>query len=251
MKKLIKIVVLVGLLLGLSKVLPAIAKENLHLPKDPGNRGPLGKITFIHYRRAPAKPPWAGGGSDKKERKCYDFLARGAKWETAEPYVINPTNLYDLSDDFVKDAIDAGVNGWEAYSPKDIFDASSLDHNVSYDGDRWDDLNTVSFGPYPQDNVIAVTTVWGYFSGPPQTRELVEWDMLFNEEFVWGDATADTAKMDLQNIATHELGHSAGLADMYNTSCALETMYGYSTEGEIQKRDLYDGDILGITKLYK
>jgi len=27
-------------------------------------------------------------------------------------------------------------------------------------------------------------------------------------------------------------------------------MYGYSAHGEIKKRDLYKGDIAGITKLY-
>ena len=47
---------------------------------------------------------------------------------------------------------------------------------------------------------------------------------------------------------THELGHGIGLADIYD--CELETMYGYSTEGDIIKRDLYDGDIAGLQKLY-
>ena len=54
--------------------------------------------------------------------------------------------------------------------------------------------------------------------------------------------------MDLQNIATHEFGHAAGLDDYYQ--CDLETMYGYSYYGDIEKRDLYDGDIAGIQKLY-
>jgi len=56
--------------------------------------------------------------------------------------------------------------------------------------------------------------------------------------------------MDTQNIATHELGHAAGMGDLYETTAALETMYGYSTEGETSKRDLYFGDIAGIQNLY-
>ena len=56
--------------------------------------------------------------------------------------------------------------------------------------------------------------------------------------------------MDLENIATHELGHSIGLGDLYTSSCAQETMYGYADFGEISKRDLNSGDILGISKLY-
>ena len=56
--------------------------------------------------------------------------------------------------------------------------------------------------------------------------------------------------MDVQNIVTHEFGHGWGLADLYDTSCSEETMYGYSEEGETKKRTLNDGDIAGIQELY-
>jgi predicted Zn-dependent protease len=56
--------------------------------------------------------------------------------------------------------------------------------------------------------------------------------------------------MDLRNIATHELGHAVGLADLYENACSEETMYGYSSEGETKKRDLNDGDITGLQQLY-
>ena len=56
-------------------------------------------------------------------------------------------------------------------------------------------------------------------------------------------------KIDFYNIATHELGHSVGMTDLYNF-CTEETMYGYATEGETKKRDLNAGDIAGINALY-
>ncbi len=56
--------------------------------------------------------------------------------------------------------------------------------------------------------------------------------------------------MDLQNIATHELGHGAGLIDLYDAVASEQTMYGYSTKGETKKRDLNTGDIAGIQDLY-
>jgi len=102
-----------------------------------------------------------------------------------------------------------------------------------------------------------VTIIWGYFTGPPQLREIIEFDIMFDTDFTWGYAgetsetqLGNTDIMDLQNIATHEFGHGAGLADLYDSRASEETMYGYSTYGETKKRTLYIGDIKGIQKLY-
>jgi hypothetical protein len=56
--------------------------------------------------------------------------------------------------------------------------------------------------------------------------------------------------MDLQNIATHELGHGVGLGDLDDSDNSEKTMYGYSTWGETKKRTLDLGDITGIKVLY-
>ncbi len=95
--------------------------------------------------------------------------------------------------------------------------------------------------------LMAVTSVWYN----KRSKQIIEFDMLFNtaSTWDWGDASHNVALMDLQNIATHELGHSIGLSDLYNV-CVQETMYGYSTEGEISKRDLYTGDIAGLRAIY-
>ena len=155
-----------------------------------------------------------------------------------------------MSENSVQTAVDAGVAEWETYGGN-ILGSGSIDYTASYNNGSLDGNNTASFGLYDNSGVIAVTNVWGYFSGPPRTRELVEWDLLFNDAyFAFGDANLNAALMDLQNIATHELGHSAGMADLYTTACLDETMYGYSAEGETTKRTLNTGDIAGIQKLY-
>ncbi len=219
----------------------------------PGNgnddKGPLSKITFIHYKKgfAPAKPPGTPGGG-KGGSVCYGFLASGAKWKTPENYLVNPTSS-GLNETFVFNSVNFGTSEWETYGGN-IFESGSIDYTAYYSENSMDGNNTVSFGSYSEPGVIAVTNVWGYFSGPPKTRELVEWDMLFNTYYSWGDADSNPALMDLPNIATHELGHSAGMADLYTSGCTEETMYGYSTEGETKKRDLNAGDITGIQKLY-
>lgn len=106
--------------------------------------------------------------------------------------------------------------------------------------------NAVAFGDYPDDNVIAVTSIWFVRS----TKEIVEFDMLFNTRFVWGDAMDNPSVMDLQNIATHEFGHGVGLDDIYSSTYSEVTMYGYSYEGDIEKRSLEPQDIAGLQKMY-
>ncbi|HBD02444.1 hypothetical protein A2209_01450 [Candidatus Roizmanbacteria bacterium RIFOXYA1_FULL_41_12] len=217
--------------------------------KDEGDKGPLTKITYIHYKKLPnAVRPTEPGKT--KPSLCYGYLAKGAKWKTTENYFVNPLSSA-LDSNFVLQSITSGVSTWEEYGGSTIFGEGVLDTSSVYNDSLPDGDNVVAFGSYPSDNVIAVTNVWGYFSGAPQTRELVEWDMLFNTRYHWGDATQNSTLMDLPNIATHELGHSAGMDDLYTTTCSTETMYGYSGEGETTKRDLNQGDIQGITNLYQ
>ena len=212
------------------------------------DKGPLQKITFIHYKKGFAKPEAPG---KSKPVNCYGFLAAGAKWKTTEPYLINPTNYDGLSASFVESAVNAGVAEWEKYVTFNIFGDESKDYSAQFIDDYTDGKNTVTFGTYSNSGVIAIANVWGYFGGKTQYRELTEWDILFNDAyFTFGDATVNTGLMDLQNIATHELGHAAGMDDLYNTVCYQETMYGYSNEGETSKRNLYNGDITGIRNLY-
>jgi len=109
----------------------------------------------------------------------------------------------------------------------------------------------VYFADVEYDDVIAITIVWGIFGGPSPFRELVEWDMVFDDvDFDWS-ATGESGKMDFENIATHEIGHSVGLDDLYSDECSEQTMYGYAVNGETKKRTLEDGDINGVYQLYK
>ena len=238
------------LLVAVLLVFPMSVLASSDLPKGLEDRGPLSKFTFIHYRKGRAKPPSAGGS--KKQTACYSYLASGAKWKTPEDYVVN-SSLSGLDSSFVMPAVTQGAVEWENYGGPNIFRDAISDDAAVYRDNVTDGQNVLAFGNYADPGVIAVTTVWGYFSGPPRTRELVEWDMFLNTGSDWqfGNADSDPAKMDLQNIATHELGHSAGMGDLYSLSCTQETMYGYSSEGETIKRDLNTGDIAGITSLYK
>lgn len=211
---------------------------------------------FIHYKNKSAQLPLL-----KFSRKvpCYGFLATGAKWKTVEPWIVNPANTRGVSGDFIFQNLSKDINKWEDAADGKL--DSSTSFNILGNGSVSNDLltastntpdnkNVVYFAKIDDPGVIAVTTIWGYFGGRTAKRELLEWDQVYNDyDFDWS-MSGETAKMDFENIATHELGHSVGLNDQYNSACQTVTMYGYASNGEVQKQSLEVQDIAGVSTLY-
>ena len=208
-------------------------------------------IAIVRRKDSEAKPPWAGGGNSGSGSSCYSFLSKGAKWKNMESWVVNSQDS-GLDSSFVLANIESNIAKWESASSSQILGTGELTNAVlAANTQSTDGANEVYFDTISDSNTIAVTIIWGIFSGPPQGRELVEWDQVYNTDYAWReDATGSTTHMDFENISTHELGHSVGLGDLYTNTCVNETMYGYSTEGEVSKRDLGTGDIAGINELY-
>ncbi len=228
-----------------SMLIPRSEKAN---PNDKASLTPPGleKIEFIHYKKEFAKPEAAKA---PKPPTCYKFLTpTKVRWTTLPVnYVINPTNPQNLDASFVTSAVFNSAETWDASTSKELMNnayKTSTGTETTYGVQNY--VNAISFGNYPTTGVIAVTIVW-YNQA---TKAIVEFDILFDTDFTWGDADINPSLMDLQNIATHELGHGVGLGDLYNTACVEETMYGYSIEGETKKRDLNRGDIVGLLQLY-
>jgi len=268
MKKLSLGILVALTILALSGVAAAIPNQAADVAKEKAKAPDLEKIEFIHWKKGFAKPtcnnneicePELGenpscadckNGEEEPATTCYAFLGkygkRLLKWgELPVSYVINPTNPDELSETFVTDAISVGAEEWDNWTAAPLFnDIYDIDYTAAY-GDQ-DYQNALSFGDYPTEGVIAVTTIWYN----PATKTIVEFDIMLDIDWTWGDATVDPALMDLQNIAAHELGHGVGLADVYETECSAVTMYGYSDYGETQKRTLETPDITGVQKLY-
>ncbi|MEK6872555.1 MAG: matrixin family metalloprotease [Nanoarchaeota archaeon] len=192
-----------------------------------------------------------GGSSHLGDTTCYAFLAKGAKWKTTEQYVLDTTNSDGLSDSFVADSVEVSFNAWDDQVAFDVFGTRNTSLIVNgADILSPDGKNEVLFGSILDPRVIAVAIVWGVFSGPTFNRKIVEFDVVYNDpDFVWGDATINPNVMDFLNIATHEKGHTAGMAHP-SDSCTEETMYRFAGIGETKKRTLNSGDIAGIKKLY-
>jgi len=194
-----------------------------------------------------------GGGSEEPDTSdCYEYMAKRAKWKVIEDYIVETTNTRGLSDEFVRVNFALDIDKWEIAAGMDILGDELTGTVDGADLVKPDDKNEVYFADVADAGAIAVTIVWGIFGGPPPFRELVEWDQVYDDvDFDWSeDATGSDTEMDFENIATHELGHSVGLDDLYKAECSEQTMYGWADYGDINKRDLEDGDITGVYNLY-
>lgn len=223
---------------------------------DPTTGRQVEGLAIIHRQDNLARP----GGSRPATNTCYGYLAKGAKWKTVEPWIANPANIRGLDGTAVFNLLAGGVSKWEDATDGNVTNGTGVDvlgsgsttsMALAADTVSPDSQNEAYFADITDSNAIAVTVVWGIFGGPIGGRQLVEWDQVYDDvSFDWSaDAVGVAGKMDFNNIATHELGHSVGMGDLYNT-CVEETMYGYSANAETKKRDLNTGDITGANALY-
>ncbi|MDD5109922.1 MAG: hypothetical protein PHI63_01750 [Patescibacteria group bacterium] len=239
-------------------LLPAAADHSPVISLGPAVDPVSGKMVegyaIIHYKDNQAKP--SGPGS--KPVACYGFLAKGAKWKAVEPWAVNPANGSGLDGNFVFTNLTGDIANWEDAADGTADGSSVIDilgngtqtaDVLTADTASPDGKNEVYFGSISDSNTIAVTIVWGVFGGSAANRVLVEWDQVYNNAYAWS-ADGAAGKMDFGNIATHELGHSVGLNDQYNTVCSAVTMYGYAGYGETNKQSLEAPDITGVSTLY-
>jgi hypothetical protein len=245
--------------------LPANAKQIAKNVYDLGtgmhNGEQVRGFAFIYRQDLSAKPDGVGGGKNDKGgtgggSTCYAFIGSGAKWKSAENYIVDSTNQSGMSGNDVEAAIATATGLWNnEVKPSTIFGNQTTGTVDGADTTTpLDDQNEIYFADISDpsidsNNIIAVTVTWGVFSGPPRNRRLVEWDQVYNEAFTFGDASINTGIMDFLGIAAHEVGHAAGM-DHPESTCIDETMYAYASNGETKKRDLNDGDKAGIKSLY-
>jgi len=141
-------------------------------------------------------------------------------------------------------AIQAAMQTWtdvvaSSFAFVDAGTTASTDFGVN------DGVNIVGFGPLGATETLAQNTKWYYVS----SGEIIDSDIQINTDYPWNtDGSLDA--YDVQNVGTHELGHSLSLADLYDAADSGKTMYGYDSLGETNKRTLDQDDIYGIAYLY-
>jgi len=178
------------------------------------------------------------------------FAYSGIHWvtETSISYSINSNGAPAGATTAIKNAFET----WDAQTGRELFNDAMGTASRREAGNKFDGKNVISWGRLGR-NIIAQTTVWYYSS----TGAIVEFGMVFSTAYKWGididgeePAYTLTGKFDVQDIATHEAGHTLMLEDLYMPEASALTMYGYGAYGQTYARSLGAGDISGIKAVY-
>jgi hypothetical protein len=181
----------------------------------------LRKKDFVKPDGVP-KPDKGPKPEKTKGPACYKLM--GVEWVNTPDYVAQDETLLGIAT--------TSIGTWNDVTGFNLLGEGSIDGNDS-------------MGDYPLTGVIAVCRTWWNEWG-----EIIEYDIMFDTDYTWGDATSNSDLMDLQNIATHEIGHAFGLLDVYQKQCSEVTMFGYGNSGDILKRDLAPQDITALQLIY-
>ena len=177
----------------------------------------------------PAK--WSGGGFD---------------------YWINTANIpSDVSSPSFITYATASFQTWE----DDAGSSVDLTYRGTTTVTSWgqDGVNWVGWGLIGGGTIAATRVLeWAvYTPGDYGSLRYTEADIMFDNSKSWSAQSSGVAgRYDVQNIGTHEAGHTIGLADMYDAEDSEQTMYGYASTGETKKRTLEWGDRAGVAALY-
>ncbi len=248
MKKLLSVILISALFVGALGIATASAKEK-------PDRGIKQKV-FVHWPetykgKKPPKPkppkPSAGPacevtGSD--EAKSFS-LAGWYMPTSGMDYVINTSTAPKKTRAVVTDVISNSFQTWTNADSAQIFSYGGVTRVRTQ---KFDGKNVIAWKGI-ESGAIAITYLW-YAT---DTGKLIEADTIFNKNLPWivnnpslGDCAGDPSSYDIQNVATHEFGHWAGLGDLYTGFDSELTMYGYGALGELKKATLGAGDILGV-----
>jgi hypothetical protein len=206
------------------------------------------KVNFITYTDGSTEvqsdePEMAAALSSGSKPVCYTFLGVN-KTKTPIKYYIN-TRHSGLSSSFVKSAMINASKKWDAATSKTLFYGPTMSSSppiLVQDG-----KNVVSFENKGANGVLASTSL--YIDG--DTYKIIEWDMIFNSYYKWGNAAKNKNIFDFQSTATHEFGHILGLGEVTDSeNCYSTTMYIGSKKGQTFRRSLEPADITGLRKIY-
>jgi hypothetical protein len=182
------------------------------------------------------------------------------RWPRGEAvrYVVGTGGVPGVSADAFRNAVARSFATWEAvpgsslrFAAQGVTDAPLADN---------DGLTHLAFARRPElDRTLGATS----YTLDVATGTIVEADIFFNAAFPWSVAeNGEVGRYDLQSIATHEIGHLAGLGHSAlgetevvgsgrRVLAAGSTMFPIAfTAGNIDGRRLQPDDVAGLLDIY-
>ncbi|NMB84662.1 MAG: matrixin family metalloprotease [Methanothrix sp.] len=217
---------------------------------------------------SPSGASSGGGGYDSSYSLTGYRLNR--KDAQLQLYLNSKNTPSGLTEESVRDAIAAAANAWDDAAAQNIFadgDAVKVDNSLQVDN---------PFTSTPVSDGYSVNGWWGLGSSylgiarwwsngqlSDGYYSITEADIWYNKDkqwtVDWNTAVGNGFVYDLQSVATHELGHSIGMGDIYSTAYGgtLPSSDPRTSDFE-QVMNVYDGpqralgngDRTGVQKLY-
>jgi len=166
---------------------------------------------------------------DDVETDKFKFIKGGLKWSAASfPVTYNIDSVPALFKEDINDSFDE----WDKHDPLpgDFFSEDSLSPNVV----AFSDID----GP---GGTLAIS-----FLTFNSAKDMLRFVIIFDEDEAWNKPGG----FDVQNVATHEVGHAVGLDHRNSPKDCMLTMFRFAEVDETAKQDLAIGDIEGIINLY-
>jgi hypothetical protein len=207
--------------------------------------------------------PGKDGDGSSVIMEQFGYQYRGIHWDRRSAQHVEYWVEDHVCDDF-RLAIDTAFRTWERAANIDFDYAGSFAGIPSgyQDPGFADGLNEIawiSFDSADLPEFVALTKVWY----EPETGLILEVDTAMNADLPWvqnhiGSTNPDEASVgkpdafDVQAIATHEAGYWLGMECLCCVSRLAyeQTMQRYCVRGDLKKRTLETGDVMGAIAIY-
>lgn len=157
-----------------------------------------------------------------------------SSWEEASGGVVSFREFSLPATDFTTDKVAASLGAGDCATEADCR------HLVTAVQSGWQALSGADMG------VIALTVV----KYNTDTRRLLDYDVILDDEFHDFATNGDATKYDLQGILAHEVGHALGVAHPANANRSSSTMWGVTPLGNTELRSLEVDDVTAASYLY-
>ena len=200
----------------------------------------LAKIVFVDYKRPKSINNGLAGDVCGDGTAKYALLSGGIKWNSFPVTYSIDASSSGIDSKAAENAVKAAFStiDKEDHPIGDFFVPTTSNAKITV---KWANIDGTG-------SVLAQTTT--YYNTASKT--IVKADVVFDSGDKWSvnsnfGCGGGGSSFDIQDVATHELGHAIGLGHITDP---LLTMYKYASPGETLKSSLGRGDQRGIDKLY-